>query len=142
MRVRHLNNGECPKCAEILKDACEELSQFARNLQKQHPEGHVSCAYRGEADQNRAFDLGHSKARFGQSPHNFKPALAIDWFRLTQAGGAAFDRPWYIATLMPAVRAAGLVSGGDFRSFKDFPHVEVKDWKARAQGEKSVSQKS
>jgi hypothetical protein len=131
VKPRHLNTGSCEKCALILKDACEELSLFASNLQKRHPDAHVSCSYRNEADQNRAFELGHSKARFGQSPHNFKPSLAIDFFRLTQAGGAAFDRPWYIAVLMPAVRAAGLVSGGDFRSFRDYPHVEVKDWKTR-----------
>ena len=129
--MRHINNGSCPRCAEILKDACEDLQQFHRGFQAQHPDAHVSCSYRPEADQNRAFALGHSKAKFGESPHNFKPSWAIDYFRLTQAGGASFDRPWYIATLMPAVKAAGLVSGGDFKSFKDYPHVEVRDWRGR-----------
>jgi peptidoglycan L-alanyl-D-glutamate endopeptidase CwlK len=129
--VRHLNNGSCERCAEILKDACPELQQFATDLQKQHPDAHVSCSYRGEKDQNDAFARGNSNARFGESPHNFRPSLAIDFFRLTQAGGASFDRPWFIAVLMPAARAAGLDPGGDFRSFKDYPHVEVKDWKSR-----------
>ncbi len=129
--MKHINNGNCERCAHILKDACQELVDFASKFQKQEPSGHVSCAYRNEVDQNHAFDRGHSKARFGESPHNFKPSLAIDFFRLTQAGGASFDRPWFIAVLMPAVRAAGLVSGGDFKSFKDYPHVEVKDWKSK-----------
>jgi hypothetical protein len=129
--VRHLNNGSCPRCAEILKAACPELQQFAKDLQTQHPDAHVSCSYRDEKDQTDAFARGNSKARFGESPHNFKPALAIDWFRLTQAGGATFDRPWFVSVLMPAARAAGLVSGADFHTFKDYPHVEVKDWKSR-----------
>lgn len=131
MKARHTNNGACPKCAEILKDACEQLSVFASSLQKQHPDAHVSCSYRNEADQNHAYSRGHSKARFGESPHNFKPSLAVDFFRLTLAGGASFDRPWFIAVLGPAARGAGLEWGGDWRSFKDYPHVEVPDWKGK-----------
>jgi hypothetical protein len=136
--ARHINNGTwCPLCAEKMKDACEELQQFHREFQAQHPDAHVSCSYRPEADQNRAFALGHSKAKFGQSPHNFRPALAIDYFRLTQAGGASFDRPWYIAVLMPAVRKAGLVSGGDWAKFRDYPHVEVPNWRGKVSDENS-----
>lgn len=35
---------------------------------------------RGRAAQERAFRQGHSKARFGQSAHNYKPAIACDLF--------------------------------------------------------------
>lgn len=36
------------------------------------------CGYRGPADQLAALERGDSRARFGQSPHNFRPALACD----------------------------------------------------------------
>jgi peptidoglycan L-alanyl-D-glutamate endopeptidase CwlK len=37
-------------------------------------------ATRGRAAQERAFALGHSKARFGDSAHNYLPAVAVDLF--------------------------------------------------------------
>lgn len=36
------------------------------------------CGYRDAAAQAKALAEGHSEARFGASPHNFKPALACD----------------------------------------------------------------
>lgn len=36
------------------------------------------CGYRDEAAQEAAFKSGASGVHFGQSPHNFKPALAVD----------------------------------------------------------------
>lgn len=36
------------------------------------------CGYRGAEAQAKALRDGHSAARFGASPHNFKPALACD----------------------------------------------------------------
>ena len=43
-------------------------------------DGRVSpwCGYRGPADQLAALEAGNSRARFGESPHNFRPALACD----------------------------------------------------------------
>jgi peptidoglycan L-alanyl-D-glutamate endopeptidase CwlK len=35
-------------------------------------------AQRGRAEQERAFKAGNSKARFGQSAHNYIPAVALD----------------------------------------------------------------
>lgn len=35
-------------------------------------------AQRGRAEQERAFRAGYSKAHFGESAHNYKPAIAFD----------------------------------------------------------------
>ena len=35
-------------------------------------------AQRGRAEQEKAFKAGFSKARFGQSAHNYRPAIAFD----------------------------------------------------------------
>jgi len=40
----------------------------------------VLDATRGRADQERAFAAGRSKAHFGQSAHNYVPAIAYDLF--------------------------------------------------------------
>lgn len=40
----------------------------------------VLDATRGRAAQTRAYRSGHSKALFGESPHNYVPSLACDLF--------------------------------------------------------------
>lgn len=64
-----------------------------RNLAKAHPklklilneaikviDFKVLDSTRGRALQTKAFLTGHSKARFGQSAHNFVPSIAVDLF--------------------------------------------------------------
>lgn len=121
----HLNNGNCPACKQKLVNVCDTLVTFAVNFQKAFPEAHISCGYRDSTDQQEAFDTGHSNAKPGQSKHNTNPATALDWFRLTQAGGASFDSTWYRNVLAPAAKQAGFTWGGDWHSIKDMPHIEI-----------------
>lgn len=90
----------------------------------------MSCSYRTAEAQQEAYDSGHSNAKPGQSPHDYLPALGLDWFRLTLSGGASFDRTWYRDVLGPAAAKSGLAWGGNFRSISDLPHVELRDWKS------------
>jgi peptidoglycan L-alanyl-D-glutamate endopeptidase CwlK len=127
--MKHVNADKCPRCEETLKKVHPDLARWVGVLRSTHKDAHVSCGYRGEAEQEAAFKAGNSKARFGQSPHNLVPAQAVDFFRLTQSGGASFDAPFYRDTIAPIARAAGLTWGGDWKSFKDMPHVEMPDWR-------------
>lgn len=102
------------------------LADFALAFRQANPDAHISWGFRGRVDQEAAFNRGHSKARYGQSPHNY--GLAIDFFRLT-LNGPDWTLSWYQEKLRPAAEAAGLVSGGSWAKFKDWPHVEVADWK-------------
>lgn len=131
MRIVHVNNGKCTKCREIWKDAHPKLQSFAETFQAKNPDGHVAWAYRGEAAQAQFYKTGTSNAQFGQSPHNYKPALALDWFRLTHVG-ASWDRPWFRDVLASAAKSAGLVWGGEFKSINDLPHVELRNWREHA----------
>lgn len=124
----HVNAATCPSCEEKLSTVHPDLRRWVSILRSTHPDAHVSCGYRGEADQADAYRTGHSKALWGQSAHNVLPSHAVDLFRLTQANGASFDKPWYILVIGPIVRAAGLVYGGDFKVLKDYPHVELPGW--------------
>ena len=120
----HVNASPCPSCDEKLKQVHPDLVRWVNVLRSTHPDAHVSCGYRGKADQEDAFRTGHSHAHFGQSAHNTVPAMAVDLFRLTTSG-ATFDRPWYETVVAPVARAAGLVWGGDWTTIKDEPHVEL-----------------
>lgn len=121
----HLNALDCPACAEKLKNVHSDLVRWVNILRTTHPDAHISCGWRGKADQELDYIKKVSRAHFGQSAHNTVPSMAVDLFRLTQAGGASFDAPWYRDVVAPIAKAAGLVWGGDWVSIKDLPHVEL-----------------
>lgn len=121
----HSNIPSCPACNDKLAQVHPDLVRWVGVLRSTHPDAHVSTGYRDKADQEACFAGGVSHAHFGQSAHNTVPAQAVDLFRLTQAGGAAFDKPWYESVVAVVAKAAGLVWGGDWKSIKDCPHVEL-----------------
>lgn len=125
----HTNTAECAGCDAKLATAHPTLIAFAHAFRASHPEGHISCSSRSQADQEADFKKGVTKAHWGQSPHDFMPSRALDWFRLTAAAGASFDKWWYEGTLAPAAASEGLTWGGNFTALTDMPHVELADWK-------------
>jgi peptidoglycan LD-endopeptidase CwlK len=124
----HLNISECVACAAKLKQVHPDLCRWVGILRSTHPDAHVSCGYRGEAEQEADFAKGASRAHYGQSAHNTTPATAVDIFRLTLTG-ASFDKVWFETVMAPIARGAGLVWGGDWHSIKDMPHVELNGFK-------------
>jgi peptidoglycan L-alanyl-D-glutamate endopeptidase CwlK len=99
----------------------------------------LTCTFRSHEEQNALYAQGRStgklgaivtNARAGQSPHNFKPALA---------GDVAFVKPnkvldWNpklfmdLFAIMQKKFPDKIIFGGNFK-FKDFPHYELKNWK-------------
>lgn len=71
--------------------------------------------------------MGTSKAAYGESPHNY--GLAVDLFVIMSTGQASWDKRFFVEVLGPEAKKAGLVWGGDWRSLKDLPHIELPDWK-------------
>ena len=94
----------------------------------------ITCGQRGKAAQDDAFRRGHSKAKFGQSPHNFAPALAFDFIPYPFED-ADWKRPEKFAAIAAVIKQAAktvgvdVTWGGDFRSFKDSPHIELTAWR-------------
>ncbi len=89
----------------------------------------ITCGHRGEKEQQDAFEKGTSKAKFGQSKHNNLPSLAIDICPYPISWDDKDER-WRKMALN-AMWCAGrlgfeIVWGGDFKSFKDMPHFELK----------------
>lgn len=129
---KHVNNGNCPRC-DIIFDRYPGfnayLRQWFKDLQAQHKDAHISCAGRGKKEQEEYFLKGTSKARYGQSAHNYN--AAIDLFRLEQ-NGASWARNWFENIVLPAVKAHidrlnwyGLPGSPYF----ELPHIELRDWK-------------
>lgn len=92
----------------------------------------VICSYRSDADQQAAYDSGHSKARPGQSPHNFQPSLAVDCapHPLDWKDIKSFQRMAQVINGHAAKLGVPISWGGSWRTFKDYPHFELANWKA------------
>lgn len=96
------------------------------------PPFQVLDAQRGRQAQEKAFHLGNSKAHFGQSAHNWSPAVAVDvvpfpvdWTKLDRF--KAFG-----AFVTAKARALGIqiTWGANWPRLKDYPHYELSDWRA------------
>ncbi len=92
----------------------------------------VSCTTRSREDQAAAFKSGNSKAKFGQSPHNYSPALAVDLVPCDNDGKPDWTTiHLYKALAEEMKRELNITWGGDWKTFKDYPHFELPDWKDR-----------
>jgi peptidoglycan L-alanyl-D-glutamate endopeptidase CwlK len=96
-------------------------------LERQGVKVRVTSAYRSPEEQARLYSLGRSRggnvvtnARAGQSYHNY--GLALDVVEIRDG------RPiWQKEAFIPIARVFkkyGFKWGGDFNSFKDYPHFE------------------
>jgi hypothetical protein len=99
--------------------------------------------YRGFKAQEAAFASKASRARFGQSPHNRFPSMAVDLVVIGPDGKVSWDWKYYhvLGAAMKKVSAAlGLSTtwGGDWdkdgrtddERLPDGPHVELDGWRA------------
>ena len=99
-------------------------------------------ATRGRAAQTRAFLQGKSKAKFGQSAHNYVPAIAMDLFPAPYdwENYEAFDRLAVVIKRIAKEKGIPLRWGGDFNmdgdkttsDAWDKPHWELHPWRTFA----------
>ena len=57
---------------------CDKRLQKVFNEVIKYYDCTVTCGYRGEEDQNKAFDEGRSNAKFPKGKHNNSPSTAVD----------------------------------------------------------------
>ncbi len=86
---------------------------------------------RGRAAQERAFALGNSRAHFGQSAHNWTPAIALDVVPLPLDWSDTARFATLAATVKATAVALGIriAWGGDWAHLKDMPHYELDPWR-------------
>lgn len=92
----------------------------------------VVCGHRTEAEQNDAYDKGASKLKWPHSKHNAYPSMAvdvvpypIDWNDIERFKklSVIVKEAWIKLGLDNTYT---LVWGGDWKSFKDYPHWEIR----------------
>lgn len=114
-----------------LSEAHPDLQAVMREAIK-HTDFTVIEGYRGEAEQNKAKAEGKSKAAFGQSPHNFSPAYAVDVMPYPEAFQASQKRWDEVgdAILKAAAKLGIKITWGKyFKGLVDQPHFELTDWR-------------
>ena len=87
------------------------------------------CVIRGSADQNRLYREGRSKARAGESPHNF--GCAVDLIHGTKGWNLTrnqWDIIGHIGHELAIQAGLDVVWGGDWK-FYDPAHWELADWR-------------
>lgn len=120
---------------EFEERSLKRLSECDPDLQKlaeailQRLDVIVTCGHRGEAEQDKAFKEGKSKAKFGQSKHNSSPSKAVD-FAVKVDGKITWERKYYeelgrIAKEEASKLGISIKWGGDFKSIWDGPHIEL-----------------
>ena len=120
-------------------ETCDERLQKVFNEVVKTYDCTVTCGYRGEEDQNKAFEDGRSKVKYPKGKHNSNPSIAVDvypypinmknldrmihfaGFVLGTAKSMGIDltwgRDWY---------SDWLLSDRNKTTFKDYPHFELK----------------
>lgn len=88
----------------------------------------VICGHRGEEQQTKAFDEGRSKVLYPMSEHNSVPSTAVDL--------APYPIDWddieKFKILACHIKITAYLLdipiewGGDWKSFKDYPHYQLK----------------
>ena len=129
LMTHHLNNGRCPKCAEIMgrfPGLYRPLRAWFVYFQNDNPEAHVSEAGRGREKQELEFSEGDTKAHWLESAHNWNAALDIF---IQLSGHGIYDREWFTKVLAPEIPKTLVWYGRPDCTFREFPHVEVAGWK-------------
>ena len=87
----------------------------------------VICGFRGRYEQEKAYMAGKSKAKWGQSKHNFKPSHAVDVVPvpLNWEDIPAFERLG--EKIMAKAKELGIKVkwGKHFKGLVDYPHFEL-----------------
>lgn len=109
--------------------------QRVMNEAIRHVDFVVIEGYRGRDEQEKAKREGKSNASFGESPHNFSPAYAVDvmpYPNAFQSTQAEWDKVG--AAILAAAAGLGvkLTWGKNFKKLVDQPHFELTDWRKLA----------
>lgn len=126
--MKHDNTGYCERCHKLIDHfpgLYQPLLEWFVFFQKHHPEAHISCAGRGEADQNHAYESGVSRAQWTESAHNWNAAL--DFFVLKK-GLDIYDKNWFELVLGANIPQYLQWYGEPNSSFYELPHVQVRNW--------------
>jgi peptidoglycan LD-endopeptidase CwlK len=131
-------NQSVPLPTELNPVVKERSDQLIQQAAKKGIEIVITDGFRSAADQDRLYEQGRTtggnivtNAKGGESYHNF--GLAIDFALETPSGDVVWDREydrnengladW--TEVVQMAKALGFEWGGDWKGFKDYPHLEM-----------------
>ncbi|MEK6459533.1 M15 family metallopeptidase [Heyndrickxia faecalis] len=115
------------------KTVADKVRKVITNLQKQGIYICVAQGYRSKAEQDALYAQGRTKpgkvvtnARGGRSNHNY--GIAVDLCLYTHDGkDVIWSTTGDFKKVVAAMKKEGFKWGGDWKSFKDYPHFELYD---------------
>jgi hypothetical protein len=128
--LMHQNGIYCESCSDKLATAHPKLNLWFLILKNHFPSAHIAWAFRGQADQDKAFAEGKSRLRWPRSKHNnmangVPQSLALDLFFL-ENGAAKWDIDAYRQIAEWSENDSYPIKwGGSWKRFKDNPHFEL-----------------
>jgi len=145
-----------PRSQKVLSELHPLLQQLMREAIKE-VDFTLLDAQRGRAEQEKAFRLGNSQAHFGDSAHNYIPAVATDIapYPLTW-NPAQFKKLWKVIgyydpkggdgfgiakrLLIPTRWGGDWDRDGDWKDehFRDWGHYELDPWRSFAKQGKLI----
>lgn len=136
-----MKNTWSTKSLERRAQLCPDMQRFVDGVLAKRNCSIIE-AYRSRAAQEAAFMRGNSKARFGQSGHNYLPAYAVDLYPwpLPQKKNAAgllcidwaapeWDELVKVGKETAKELGIDIICGADFKNLKDKPHFERANWR-------------
>lgn len=109
----------------LLVERWEHMKAEWRKRFPKRPQPFLTATYRGPKDQAEAVENGTSRARFGESLHNFMPALAFDIAFLHEETGVAAWNMNLFTDMADIAKPLGLEWGGDWEALVDGPHFQL-----------------
>lgn len=90
----------------------------------------VICGVRSRDEQEAAFRNKTSKARFGQSPHNYSPSYAVDVVYYPVDWDNIEKHQEFMKYVKSVANKMGkdIECGGEWTTLKDYPHYEIRGW--------------
>ncbi len=123
-----INQLNCQRLTHVTPELARKVLQILEIANREGFDLLVSQGFRSVAEQNKLYAQGRTtrgkivtNARGGQSNHNF--GTAVD-FCFIVGGQPSWDERLY-KNIGRWARIVGLKWGGNWRSFKDLPHVEL-----------------
>lgn len=111
-------------------DILEFETTLVRRMRKLGVPLFAHCVVRGEHEQNAVFVAGNSRAKWGESPHNY--GCAVDLIHGTRAWSIprkAWETIGHVGKEVSVAKGIPVTWGGDFKGFWDPAHWELKNWR-------------
>lgn len=106
---------------------CDHRLQQVFNEVIRYADCSILCGHRGKLEQDAAYAKGTSKLRWPESAHNVSPSRAVDVapYPVVWDNVQRFKEFAVVVKEVAARQGVRLRWGGDFESWKDFPHWEL-----------------